>query len=149
MPGVDYRAVRAAVTMQDVLTLLGWKPRSVAGPLVRGGCPVHTSTHRTSLAFSAQLRRGVWFCHSCKAGGNVIDLYAAVKLLPTFLAAVELCDRLARPVPWIDREGRPVVVHPEAPRGEQEEAPVHLPPRFYGPRGRRCAPQGPSQGQGE
>lgn len=136
MPGVDFAHVRAVVPIKEVLALLGWKPRVVQGDQWRGKCPVHGSQKRTSTVFSVNLRRNIWRCFKCGVGGGVIDLYARVKQLPLFLAAMEICERTARPVPWIDRLGHPVAPPTPGPRAEQEEEPVHLPPRRYGPHAR-------------
>lgn len=55
---------------------------SVGSPAIRQGrrtvarCPLHDDT-RPSL--SVDLQRGVWFCHVCAEGGDVIDLIRRVR----------------------------------------------------------------------
>ena len=55
MPGVDFRAVRAAVPIARVLELVGFEIRERSGDQVRGGCPVHGSSSPKSRTFSANL----------------------------------------------------------------------------------------------
>lgn len=102
MPGIRFGEVRAQVSMVEVLDRVGFVPVQVSGPQVRGPCPVHRSASRRSRSFSAHLQRRVYHCFACGASGNQLDLYAAVKGLTIFAAAVELCAQLQRPVPWVD-----------------------------------------------
>jgi DNA primase len=101
MPGIDYRAARALVPLADVLGLLGFVPRQRHGQQLRGPCPVHRSRSTTSRVFAAHLQRQVWHCFRCGAGGNALDLWAAVTRQPLHAAAIDLCQRLGRDVPWL------------------------------------------------
>ena len=103
MPGIRFAEVRAQITMAEVLKLLGFVPVSAAGTQVRGPCPVHRSAGRRSRSFSANLKRQVYHCFRCGSSGNQLDLYAAVKGLPVFAAAIELCEQLHREIPWVHR----------------------------------------------
>ena len=51
MPGVDFRAVRAAVPIAQVLELVGFETLERSGDQVRGGCPVHGSSSLKSRFF--------------------------------------------------------------------------------------------------
>ncbi len=44
MPGVDFRAIRAAVSIAQVLELVDFQNRERAGDQLRGGCPVPGSS---------------------------------------------------------------------------------------------------------
>jgi DNA primase len=103
MPGVDFAQVRAQISMAAVLDLLGVEPQTHSGTTLRGPCPVHGSTSIKSRSFSADLERNVYHCFKCGSSGNQLDLYAAVKGLPIFEAAVALCAQLQREVPWVHR----------------------------------------------
>ena len=46
MPGVDFDRVRTEITMEQVLSLLGFQPSSRSGVQWYGSCPLHESTSR-------------------------------------------------------------------------------------------------------
>jgi DNA primase len=101
MPGIDFRKVRALVSMRDVLELLGFVPRSTAGVQRRGVCPLHRSASSTSRVFSVNLAKNAFRCFHCGAAGNQLDLWAAASKQSLHEAAQDLCRRLAQPIPWI------------------------------------------------
>jgi DNA primase len=103
MSGVDYAAVRSAVSMQQVLDLLGYVPALWQGDQVRGPCPIHHSKSAESRSFSADLERNAFRCFSCGAQGNQLDLWCQTQSLPLFEAALDLCRRLEVPVPRSER----------------------------------------------
>jgi DNA primase len=103
MAGVDYRAVRAAVSMAEVLHLLEYVPAQSCGSQLRGPCPVHGSRSTSSRVFSVNLKINVYQCFKCGSAGNQLDLYAAVTKMSLFEAAVSLCEKLHHPIPWIQR----------------------------------------------
>ena len=103
MPGVNFTAVRDAVSMSDVLRLLDFRLTSRCGDQWRGACPVHGSNSPRSRSFSVDVRRGRYHCFRCGAHGNALDLWAAVRRLPLPEAAIELCERLGVPIPWVTR----------------------------------------------
>ena len=106
MPALDFRRLRAAVSMAEVLQLLHFEPRTRRGQQWRGPCPVHESTSPRSTAFSANLAKNTFRCFKCGAAGNHLDLWALVTKQPLFDAALQLCDRLRRDVPYLHREQR-------------------------------------------
>lgn len=107
MPGIDYREARARLPLAEVLNLLGFEPRGRSGRQVRGPCPVHRSRTPGSRSFAAHLGKGVWHCFRCGAGGNALDLWAAVTQQALHAAVVDLCARLGRDVPWLGRAPEP------------------------------------------
>jgi DNA primase len=109
MPGIDYRAARALLSLADVLGLIDYQPRSRFGDQLRGPCPLHGSSAATSRAFAAHLRKNAYHCFRCGAGGNALDLWAALTKQRLHAAVIDLCQRLNRPVPWLPASrGRPV-----------------------------------------
>lgn len=106
MPGIDYRQLRSQVCMREVLALIGFVAEKSTGAQVRGRCPLHPSDSVKSRVFSAQLRKNMFRCFKCHACGNHLDLWAAVTRQPFHEAALDLCRRLGRPVPWIATEKR-------------------------------------------
>ena len=103
MPAIDYRRARAELGLADVLALIGYRPRTRHGLQWRGPCPLHGSCSPTSRCVAAHLGKNVFHCFRGGAGGNTLDLWAALSRLPLHAAVVDLCERLHRPVPWLDR----------------------------------------------
>jgi DNA primase len=110
MPGIDYGAARADIRLAEVLRLIGWPGRSGWGEQRRGPCPLHGSQSRTSRAFAAHLAKNVYHCFRCGAGGNALELWAALTHQPLYAAVLDVYQRLGRPVPWLaprPRHGQP------------------------------------------
>jgi DNA primase len=101
MPGIDYRQARAQLPLADVLALLDYVPRWRFGQQLRGPCPVHRSRTPASRSFAAHVGKNAWHCFRCGAGGNALDLWAAVTGQPLHAAVCDLCQRLGRAVPWL------------------------------------------------
>jgi DNA primase len=104
MPGVDFDRVRAEITMEQVLGLLGFQPSTRSGAQWYGSCPLHEPTlGRRRRSFSVNVAIGRYFCHRCHSHGNQLELWAAATKLPLYQAAIDLCRRLGREIPWIRR----------------------------------------------
>lgn len=118
MPGIDYGRLRAEITIEEVLALLGFQPVSRRGDQLHGPCPVHKSTRPRSRVFSVHLGNRRYYCHKCGSHGNQLELWAVISKLPFYEACLDLCRALGRDVPWLTR-----------PRQRTEkEAPVTPPP---------------------
>lgn len=102
--GIDYRQLRALVSIREVLELLGFQATLSRGDQVRGPCPLHGSTSTKSRVFSVHLTKNAFRCFKCQAAGNHLDLWAAATRQPLYPAALDLCHRLRRPVPWLRTE---------------------------------------------
>ena len=109
MAGIDYRLLRGQVGIAAVLDLLGFVPLQRRGEQVRGPCPLYPAAcgrcpadHR---CFSANLRRNAYRCFRCGSCGNQLDLWAAARGQPSYQAAIELCAKLNRPLPWLPSRG--------------------------------------------
>jgi DNA primase len=89
---VDFRAVKSAVSMEQVLirynlleTLHG------SGETRRGPCPIHNGSNKNQ--FSVNLAKNIWNCFSdCKCGGNVLDFVAKREGIDIHKAALLLCE---------------------------------------------------------
>jgi len=103
MPGVDFNVLRAEITMEQVLTLLGFQASARSGKQWYGRCPLHGPASRRSRGFSVNLATGRYYCHGCRSHGNQLELWAAAIKQPLHQAAIDLCHRLGREVPWIRR----------------------------------------------
>jgi DNA primase len=102
MPAIDYRHARAQLRLAEVLALIGYQPRARQGQQWRGPCPLHGSRSVTSRVFAVHLGKNLYHCFRCGAGGNALDLWAALRRLPLHEAVLDLCQRLHQPVPWLD-----------------------------------------------
>lgn len=102
LPAIDYRRARAQLRLADVLALIGYEPRWRQGQPWRGPCPLHGSRSATSRSFAAHLGKNLYHGFRCGAGGNALDLWAALSRLPLHAAVLDLCERLHQPVPWLD-----------------------------------------------
>lgn len=103
MPGVNYSVIRSEVRIEQVLHLLDFRPVQRAGNHVRGPCPIHGASSDRSRSFSVNLATGRFLCHSCRAHGNTLELWASVKRQSIYQATIDLCHALGREVPWIRR----------------------------------------------
>ena len=104
-PAIDFTAVHAAVSLAAVLEALGFQANSKVGAQQRGPCPLHGSTSGTSRCFSAHLDKNVFHCFKCGRSGNALDLWAQAHNLTPYDAALDLCQRLAIPVPLLASHG--------------------------------------------
>jgi DNA primase len=92
--GIDYRALREAVTIAEVLDLVGWKPTARSGDQLRGQCPIHKSSSERSRSFSVNVGTNLYQCFGCSSKGNQLDLWVAVSGLSIYQAACDLAHRL-------------------------------------------------------
>ncbi len=101
MPAIDYRRAREQLRLAEVLQLIGYEPRWRQGQQGRGPCPLHGSRSSGSRVFCVHLGKNLFHCFRCGAGGNALDLWAALQRLPLHAAVLDLCRRLHEPVPWV------------------------------------------------
>ena len=64
----------------QVLALLGFMPRSAYGGQLRGGCPLHGSTHGTARSFSVNSTTHTFHCFKCGRSGNALDFWPPSRL---------------------------------------------------------------------
>jgi len=93
-PPLDFAAVRAAITIAQVLALLGFVPRSDHAGQQRGACPLHGSTADATRCFSVNTNAHTFHCFKCNRSGNALDLWAIANRLSIYNAALDLCQRL-------------------------------------------------------
>jgi DNA primase len=128
MAAIDYRVARAQLRRADVLERIGYQPRWRQGQQLRGPCPLHSARAPASRVFAAHLGKNLYHCFRCGAGGNALDLWAALTRQPLHAAVLDLCQRLHRPVPWLD-DAKPTRRRPAArpPRTPKETPPMPAP----------------------
>jgi putative transposase len=105
-PPIDFAAIKAVITLAEVLALLEFTPTSTRGSQQRGPCPLHGSTRPGSRSFAASLSDHCFHCFKCHAHGNALDLWAAATHQDIYTAAIDLCQRLGRPVPLLNPRNR-------------------------------------------
>jgi DNA primase len=86
---VNFSEIKSRVGLEPVLRSYGvdWLRRSGVDQY-RGRCPIHGGQGRE--AFHANFERGVFHCFACGAGGNVLDLVAAMEGCSIRQAALRL-----------------------------------------------------------
>jgi DNA primase len=89
---VDFKAVKAAVTMPQVLEHYDLAESfKRTGNSLSGPCPLHNGQNRTQ--FRVSLEKNCWNCFgTCNGGGNVLDFVARKEGCSLRDAAVKLCD---------------------------------------------------------
>lgn len=89
---VDFRAVKAAVTMEQVLQHYGLLEKMKrSGDSLSGCCPIHKGTNPTQ--FRVSISKNCWNCFSeCKHGGNALDFVARMENISAHGAAVKLIE---------------------------------------------------------
>jgi DNA primase len=101
MPAIDLAMLRSQVSIEQVLTLLGFVPSRRNGRWLRGPCPVHQSDRCQSRDFWVDLATNRYRCFKCHSAGRQLDLWAAAHHLSVHAAAEDLCRRLGIAVPWL------------------------------------------------
>jgi DNA primase len=101
MAGLDYRALRAAISMEQTLSLLDFSASYRCGDQLRGCCPIHDPRGAGDRrCFSVHLGRGVFRCFGCGACGNQLDLWRLAHRLPLYEASLDLCRQANLPPPF-------------------------------------------------
>lgn len=97
-PFVDFRAIRARLTMEQVLDHYGvLHTFTRTGNRLSGPCPIHGGSNPTQ--FRVETDKNIWKCFSeCQHGGNVLDFIAKKEDLPIHDAAIKACGWFGIPL---------------------------------------------------
>ena len=89
---VDFKAVKAAITMEQVLQHYGLLEKFKRGTdSLNGPCPIHKGSNPTQ--FRVSISKNIWNCFSeCKHGGNVLDFIAEVENVSIHAAALKAIE---------------------------------------------------------
>ena len=89
---IDFKAVKAAITMEQVLQHYGLLDRfKRSGDSLSGPCPIHKGSNPTQ--FRVSVSKNIWNCFSeCKKGGNVLDFIAIMEDVSIHAAALNAID---------------------------------------------------------
>lgn len=101
MSGIDFAALRARVSMEEVLELLNFRPVRRIGSRLRGPCLFNCGGSPRDFVVNLELRR--YRCFACRRSGNQLELWAAMQNQSFYVAAHHLCQRLDIEPPLIHR----------------------------------------------
>lgn len=129
---VDFKAVKAAVSMLQVLERYGIAESfKRSGNSLSGCCPLHVGENPTQ--FRVSLEKNCWNCFgACQGGGNVLDFVARKEGCSLREAALMLCDWFQLPTaekpagPGTDA-GEPKKDQPKARQRKAEDAKAQTP----------------------
>lgn len=113
---MDFRALKAAVTMEQVLDHYGLTERMKrSGDSLSGPCPIHNGSNPTQ--FRVSTTKNVWNCFGdCQGGGNVLDFVCRMENLRVREAAQRLAEWFNVPVATPERRSQPVrITQPSVP----------------------------------
>jgi transposase len=99
-PQVDFAFLRQQLSMEQVLRHLGFFDQLRGrGQQRRGPCPVHGQATDRPGTFSVHLGKNICQCFQadCAVHGNILDLWAAVRGLPLYEAALDLAATFQLP----------------------------------------------------
>src|SRR5580658_5027742 len=86
---VDFKAVKAGITMEQVLEHYGLLAKFKRGAdSLSGPCPIHKGSNPTQ--FRVSISKNIWNCFSeCKHGGNTLDFIARMEGVSIHAAALK------------------------------------------------------------
>ena len=89
---VDFKAVKAAITMEQLLDHYGLLDRfKRSGDSLNGPCPIHKGSSPTQ--FRVSLSKNLWNCFSeCKHGGNTLDFIEKMENVSIHAAALKAIE---------------------------------------------------------
>ena len=89
---VDFKAVKAAVTMEQLLEHYALRDQfKRSGDSLSGPCPIHKGSNPTQFRISVS--KNIWHCFSkCQSGGNVLDFIARKEDVSIHAAALKAIE---------------------------------------------------------
>ncbi|MBA4150140.1 MAG: toprim domain-containing protein [Verrucomicrobia bacterium] len=89
---VDFKAVKSAITMEQVLQHYGLREQfKKSGDSLSGPCPIHKGSNPTQ--FRVSISKNIWNCFSeCKHGGNTLDFIAKMENVTIHAAALKAIE---------------------------------------------------------
>lgn len=106
---VDFRVVKAAVTIEQVLARYGLSNRfRRTGDALRGPCPIREGSTIPDMVIAST--KGTWACQSdCQCSGNVLDFVAKME-------GVDPLDAARLLVRWFDVKDAEIFVGRKPPK---------------------------------
>ena len=114
---VDFKAVKSAITMEQVLEHYGILDQFKRGTdSLTGPCPIHKGSNPTQFRISVS--KNIWHCFSeCKHGGNVLDFIAKMEDVSIHAAALKAIE-------WFNLDPEAMSADKEETGETEEAAPV-------------------------
>jgi len=134
---VDFKAVKSAITMEQVLERYGLMDKFKRGTdSLSGPCPIHKGSNPTQ--FRVSISKNVWNCFSeCKHGGNVLDFIARMDDVSIHAAALKAIE-------WFDLDPEAMSAGAEGEtEGEVAEAPKPAPKKTTPAAPEKATPNAP------
>src|SRR5580692_10810869 len=134
---VDFRAVKAAITMEQVLEHYSLLDKFKRGnDSLSGPCPIHKGSNPTQ--FRVSLSKNIWNCFSeCKHGGNTLDFIAKMENASIHAAAQKAIE-------WFQLDPDEM----SADREQEAERPAETPKESGTPRPRAASDAAPTSDNG-
>ena len=117
---VDFKAVKAAITMEQVLQHYGLLDKFKRGKdSLNGPCPIHKGSNPTQFRVSTS--KNIWNCFSeCKHGGNVLDFIAKMEDVSIHAAAMKAIE-------WFNLDPAEMAVSDDKGEASETETPAPAP----------------------
>ena len=139
---VDFKAVKAAISMEQVLEHYGLMDKFKRGTdSLNGPCPIHGGSNPTQ--FRVSISKNIWNCFSeCKHGGNVLDFIAKMDDVSIHAAALKAIE-------WFNLDSEAMSAgdgdeqSSEAPKGDVAQAPKPIVKRQSPPPTEKGVPNTP------
>ena len=130
---VDFKAVKAAITMEQVLEHYGLLDRfKRSGDSLNGPCPIHKGSNPTQ--FRVSISKNIWNCFSaCKHGGNVLDFIARMEDVSVHAAALKAIEWFGLDPEAMAAEKPQKEDHPDQARKAGDEVPPQPAPKQPAP----------------
>jgi DNA primase len=89
---IDFKAVKAAITMEQILQHYNLREGfKKSGDSLSGPCPIHKGSNPTQ--FRVSISKNIWNCFSeCKHGGNTLDFIARMEGVSIHAAAIKAIE---------------------------------------------------------
>jgi len=88
---VDFKFLKARVTMFDILQHYNLLSEFKEGKnKLTGPCPIHNGTNKKQ--FTVNLLKNVFYCFSCKSGGNILNFVSLMERVTIRDAAILICE---------------------------------------------------------
>ena len=117
---VDFKAVKAAITMEQVLQHYGLLDKFKRGTdSLNGPCPIHKGSNPTQ--FRVSISKNIWNCFSeCKHGGNVLDFIAEMEKVSIHAAALKAIE-------WFNLDPEAMAANSDKGESGETEQPAPAP----------------------
>jgi DNA primase len=108
---VDFRAIKAAITMEQLLEHYGLINKFKRGKdSLSGPCPIHKGTNPTQ--FRVSISKNLWNCFSeCHHGGNPLDFIAKMEDISIHAAALKAIE-------WFGLDPEGMAANPAEPEAQ-------------------------------